>query len=86
MVTKGEIIFDTKGSYMVISKDILPSTYTDYTFIAHMEGNPKGLARLWKEHKDVFSGHIYFCTKEINFFSNHYKEVEEGLYEYTGSY
>jgi hypothetical protein len=49
-----------------------------------MEGIPKGLLRLFKEHRKLFSDRILYCIKDTNFFINHCKEIEEGLYEYTG--
>lgn len=84
MITEGYIIYDAEGSYMVISNSILPESFGPCTFIAHMEGSPKVLFRLVQENKDKMKGKILFCTKDINYFTNHCKEIQEGLYEFTG--
>jgi hypothetical protein len=84
MKANSTVIYDEAGSYMVISDTILPEPYTNYTFIVYMEGIPKGLLRLFKEHRKLFSDRILYCIKDTNFFINHCKEIEEGLYEYTG--
>lgn len=84
MITSSKTLFSEDGSYIVISHSILPKEYGLYTFIIHFEGTPKQLYKLWKEHREHIFGRVLYCIKELDFFKNHSREIEEGLYEYVG--
>lgn len=80
MVANSYTVYDEKGNYFVITQDLIQ----DATFVVHVEGTRKSLMKLWKEHKDLFVGRIFFCIKDVNLFENHSVEVEDGLFEYVG--
>lgn len=84
MIVDSKTMFSKDGSYVVFSNTILHTDkFGPYTFIVHMEGTPKQLFRLWKEHRDEIQGRLLYCIKDKDFFKNHSTEIEEDLYEYT---
>lgn len=87
MIVDSKTMFSEDGSYVVFSNSILGTDkYGEYTFILHLEGTPKQIYRLWKQHRPNIKGRVLYCIKDIDFFKKHSREIEEDLYEYTGNY
>jgi hypothetical protein len=81
MVVDAKIMYGEDGSYCCFSYDFMPGA----TFIAHIEGTPKKLYRLWRKHRGLFKGRILYCIKDKDYFSGHSRMIEDGLYEYIGN-
>jgi len=85
MIADSKLIYSEDGSYLVIVPNMLDSVVSfEHLFIAHMEGSLKSLYRELHKHKNVFTGRILFCTKDMNYFSSNSSKLMEGIYEYHG--
>lgn len=86
MVVDGRVIYDeNEGSYGVLSNSVVDEAlFGKNTFICHLEGNPKVIYRLFKQHSNEIQGDLLFCYQDKNFFSNHSEEIAPGLWKYTG--
>lgn len=84
MIHDAKVIYSEDGSYMVIARDFIRTDiYGPNIFIVHMEGTPKQLYKLGKEHYDeLHKDRIFFCIKDKNYFGNHCEEILPGLFEY----
>jgi len=85
MIADSKLIYSDDGSYLVVVPNMLKDVVDfEHLFIAHMEGSLKSLYRLLPKHKDVFTGRILFCTKDMNYFGSNSRKIMEGIYEYSG--
>lgn len=79
-------LYYKEDSYLVVV-DAIGVVGKPGRYVAHVEGCPKTLYRLYKEHKEEitpFNKPTYFMVKSLKYFKNHSEPVKgiEGLFKW----